>query len=101
MSGWPLKVPVLLQSQPLIQVRPYHLALRHARPLEPPLGVFTCLPPFSPLLLTALNWLHFNTKSRHFFFKVLFPRVSLEEEQGVEVALVDTVVAFRNKCGSL
>lgn len=58
----------------------------------------------SPLLLTALNWLHFNTKSRHFFFQsALFPRVSLGEEQevAVAVALVDTVLAFRDKCGFL
>lgn len=95
------EVPSLLQSQPLTQVGPSQLALQLALPREPPLGAFSCLPPSSPLLLTALNWLHFNTKSRHFFFfqSALFPRVSLGEEQ--EVALVDTILAFQNKCGFL
>lgn len=62
------EVPSLLQSQPLTQVGHSQLALQLALPREPPLGAFSCLPPSSPLLLTALNWLHFNTKSRHFFF---------------------------------
>lgn len=59
-------------------------------------------PSLSRLLLTALHWLHFNTSLDIFFFQsTLFPRVSLGEEQEVEVARVDTVLAFRNKHGFL
>lgn len=60
------------------------------------------LPPSFPLLVTVLNWLHFNTKSRHFFFsKLSFLESPWGRSRGGGGSCGHCFKAFFDKCGFL
>lgn len=71
-SGWPPRFPACSRASlsPSMDLTSWLFSMHCHRHLLWVRSHASLL--FSPPLLTALNWLHFNTKSRHFFFfKVL------------------------------